>query len=647
MPVRPGRTPASGRPPRSGGREQGTMRRGFSVVLRGIRESPRTFAIAVAGSAVYGTGVAGLGWLLGEVTDRVLAPAFDAGEVDAGTLWTATGLLAAVALATAIGVAVRRIWAGVTAIGLQARYRRAVTRQYLQLPLAWHHRHPAGQLLSNANADVEATFMVFNPLPFSIGVLVMLFVAGAAMLAADPVLAAVGLVVIPAVAAANVVYQRYMSPLVVRAQQLRAEVSSVAHESFDGALVVKALGRETEETERFAEAAQTLRDANVAVGRTRGVFDPLVEALPTLGTLAVLGVGTWRVGSGAAQAGDVVQVAYLLTLLAFPVRALGWVLGELPRSAVGWGRIASVLDARGEMRYGTGSPAGHGPASLHLDGVGYAYAASGQDDLDAGSTRRHDDDERSADVPDHGSVQVLHDVHLDVAAGSTVAVVGPTGSGKSTLATLLVRLVDPATGQVLMDGTDVRDLHPGAVASVASLVPQSTFVFDDTIRGNITLGADLDDEAVWSALRLAQADGFVAALPQALDTRVGERGASLSGGQRQRLALARALVRSPRLLVLDDATSAVDPRVEQAILEGLRSRQDGVTVVVVAYRKATISLADEVVFVERGRVVDRGTHAELLERRKRYRHMVNAYEEEAIARGAVATVPSVDEETAR
>ncbi|WP_461021510.1 ATP-binding cassette domain-containing protein [Thalassiella azotivora] len=291
------------------------------------------------------------------------------------------------------------------------------------------------------------------------------------------------------------------------------------------------------------------------------------------------------------------------------------------------------------MRHGASEVPPGGPLGLSVRGAGFSYTAGAAEDLDAGVGRRHDPDE--ADEPDVPvEVPVLHEVTLDVTAGSTVAVVGPTGSGKSTLASLLVRLVDPRTGEVVLDGRDVRDLAGGQVAAVASLVPQSTFVFEDTVRGNVTLGADVDDEAVWRALRLAQADGFVAALPAGLDTRVGERGASLSGGQRQRLALARALVRSPRLLVMDDATSAVDPRVEQAILAGLREGSGGVTVVVVAYRKATIALADEVVFVERGRVVDRGTHTELLGRRDRYRHLVNAYEEAAAAERATAQEPA-------
>jgi ABC-type multidrug transport system fused ATPase/permease subunit len=193
--------------------------------------------------------------------------------------------------------------------------------------------------------------------------------------------------------------------------------------------------------------------------------------------------------------------------------------------------------------------------------------------------------------------------------------------------TLVARLVDPAYGEVRLDGRDVRELRRGALADGVALVPQTTFVFDDTVRGNVALGVDVPDDRVWEALGLAQADRFVRALPEGLDTMVGERGASLSGGQRQRLALARALVRRPRLLVLDDATSAVDPAVEQAILAGLRASAQGTTVLVVAYRRATIALADEVVFLDRGRVVGRGTHAELLSRVPGYTRLVTAYEE--------------------
>src|SRR3954451_7038818 len=583
-----------------------TLRRGFRVLGRGIRDEPGMFSIAVVGSAVYGAGTAGAGWLLGHLTQTVLTPAFAAGHVTGAQLAYAVGSLALVALLTSVGVATRRAAAGAVMFRLQARYRRAVTRQYLRLPLAWHHRHPAGQLLSNAKADVEAIWQVFAPLPMAIGVVVMLVVAAAAMLAADPLLGAVGLLVLPAVFAANVVFQRVMSPRVVRAQQLRASVSEVAHESFEGAVVVKTLGREAAETSRFGVVAGELRDANVAVGVTRGLFDPLLEALPVLGTLAVLVIGTARVAVGEATTADVVQVAYLLALVSVPVRALGWVLGELPRTVVGWERVSAVLDARGEMRHGGSGLDAEGAAVLRVERVDYAYEGA--------------DGER---------FPVLHGVTVDVAAGSTVAVVGPTGSGKSTLAGLLVRLVDPADGRVLVDGVDLRRLRRGELAGHAALVPQGTFVFDDTIRGNVTLGADVEDAAVHRALALARAEDFVAALPDGLDTRVGERGTTLSGGQRQRLALARALVRRPRLLVLDDATSAVDPHVEARILAGLREAGSDTTVVVVAYRMATIALADEVVYIDRGRVSARGTHAELMRSSPGYQHLVTAYQRDA------------------
>jgi ABC-type multidrug transport system fused ATPase/permease subunit len=579
------------------------------------------FAAAVLGSAAYGAGTAGGGWVLGRVTDAVLAPAFAAGRVTGEELLVATGSLALVGALTALGVVIRRVAAGVTMFRLQAHYRRAVTRQYLRLPLAWHHRHPTGRLLSNANADVEAMWQVMAPLPMAIGVLVMLVVAAGAMVAADPVLAVVGLLAVPALLWANAVYQRRMSPQVMRAQALRAEVSAVAQESFEGALVVKTLGREAEETRRFADTARRLAEANVAVGRTRGVFDPLIEALPTVGTLAVLGFGALRVSHGQAGTGDVVQVAYLLALISFPVRALGWVLGELPRTVVGWERVREVLDARGGMEYGGRRlPVARAAGELAVRAVGYAHPGV-----------------------DGEPVPVLHGVSLDVPAGSTVAVVGPTGSGKSTLANLLVRLVDPRDGQILLDGVDLRALAVGEVPDAVCLVPQGTFVFDDTVRGNVTLGADLpgadgvngadEDEQVWTALRAAQADDFVTALPDGLDTRVGERGTTLSGGQRQRLALARALVRRPRLLVLDDATSAVDPTVEAAILSGLRAAGSTLSVVVIAYRMATITLADEVVYVEGGRVIDRGGHAELLARCAGYRDLVTAYQRDARVRG--------------
>src|SRR3954462_11854266 len=290
------------------------------------------FTLAVLASSVYVGMTVASAWVIGKVTDRVILPAFADGATTAGALTLAVAAIMGVAVLKIVGILGRRLFAGVMSYRLQAEYRRRVTRQYLRLPLSWHQRHPTGQLLSNANSDVEAAWFFVAPLPFACGALVMIAITAVALVLTDPLIALVGLVVFPLVFVVNIVYSQVMSPRMQRAQQLRAEVSEIAHESFDAARVGKTLGREVQETERFGSRAEELRDGLIAVGRVRGLFDPLMEALPSLGTLAVLLIGAARVADGSTAAGSLVSIAYLFSLLALPILAIGWVLADLPRA---------------------------------------------------------------------------------------------------------------------------------------------------------------------------------------------------------------------------------------------------------------------------------------------------------------------------
>jgi ABC-type multidrug transport system fused ATPase/permease subunit len=589
------------------------------VLGRAIRTEPRLFIVGTLGSSLFGLLVIANSYVVGAVIGRVVVPAFAEHRAGSGELALIAAVFVGISLLRVASIFGRRLGAGYMQFRLQARYRRAVTRRYLALPPSWHQRHATGTLLSNANSDVEAAFVPIAPLPFAVGTILMIAAALVSLFLTDWVLAMVGVFLFPALFGLNLVYSRRMSPRQIRAQRMRAKVSAVAHESFDGALVVKTMGREADESRRFGVFVSELRDALISVGRLRGLFDPLMDSLPSVGTLAVLLLGTWRLQTGAITVSELVSVSFLFTVLAFPVRAIGWVVAEMPRSVAGWERVQAVLAATGDLTYGSATVARSGPAALEFDKITFAYASG---------------------------PAVLHDVSFTVPAGRTVALVGATGSGKSTIASLAVRLVDPAAGTVRVDGVDLPELTEPALAAVSALVPQIPFVFDDTVRGNVTLERDgLDDEAAWSAIKMAQAEGFVAALPEGLDTAVGERGTSLSGGQRQRLTLARALAGRPRLLVLDDATSAVDPRVEAAILASLRDGDAEASILVVAYRRATIALADQVVFLEHGRVVAIGTHTELMASTPGYLDLVTAYEQ-AEAEKALEESLAEDEVTA-
>ncbi|MCT2260312.1 ABC transporter transmembrane domain-containing protein [Brachybacterium muris] len=598
---------------------------GLKRLLKGAWEQKGWFTLAVAGATAFALLQIATSAIIGRVTEQVIVPSFEAGQASIALLAGGGLAILGIGVARAVGVVLRRVFAAATQYDLFRLYRERIAAVYAKVPLLWHRRQSTGTLLSSMYSDVEATFFAMAAFPFAISTVVMLGYAITVVWRIDPVILLVMLALIVALIILNVLLQRYAAPIAVQSQRLRAEVAEIAHESFDGANVVKSLGREDVEEQRFSAAAEELRRNGIRFGYVRGWFDPAIDALPNLGILAVAVLGAWRIGEGHLTTGQLVEVAYLFTLMSLPIRSFGWVLGDLSRTVVGGGRVQQILDVTENRTYGPDAlPAG--PGRLTFEQVSFTYRDDPAAIILGRTTRPEDQHVRIS--------RALHDITLvaDPDAGTRVlAVVGATGSGKSTLALLAARLLDPTDGRVALDGADLRSLTAEALTSDVALVLQQAFVFDASVRENITLGEDIDEDTIRWALRVAQADAFVDALPDGLDAQLGERGGSLSGGQRQRIALARALARRPRLLILDDATSACDPSVELAILDGIRREMTASTLLLIAYRKSTISLADHVVFLDHGTVSAQGTHAELRTNSAEYRALVDAYDEAAIA----------------
>ena len=576
---------------------RGLFGRGARLILSYIKAHPKPFFISVSGAFVFAVASIGVTVTLGRVTDEVLKPAFDGG-VPASAIWTAVGAVMAFTGLRAAGIGVRRYYSGVLGSAVAATLRDRVSDRYRDLSLTYHRRTATGELLAHMEADVEAAVDVLYPVPFAIGVIFLVLFATVSLVMADPFLAAIGLLVIPALGFMNRSFARRMQGPAQRAQERIGEVSAVAHESIDGALVVKTLGREDAEVERLQVKAEQLRGERVTAGFVRAGFEPALEALPSLAVIAVLAVGSWRLSTGAVTLGTLVQVVTLFGLLAWPMRFVGWILSELPRAVVGHGRIVEVLEQPVTVEHPS-RPVAFPDEPLDVRAQAVSYEFEG--------------------------LRVLDEVTFHVRANESVAVVGSTGGGKSTLAQLLVRLDDPTSGEILLGGVNLRHVEPASLRRQVSLVFQESFLFANTVAENIALDSDAGREEIERAATIAQADRFIRTLPKGFDTVLGERGYTLSGGERQRVALARALVRKPRVLILDDATSAVDPTIEAEILAGLR-RELQTTLIVVAYRLSTIRLADRVLYLERGGLRASGSHEELMANEPGYAAMVHAYE---------------------
>lgn len=573
---------------------------GLGLLARYIREAPRTYALAACGSVVFVSSIVASSYVIGYVTDSVIIPVVGDGEPVGSRLRLAVLAIIGVSVVKSVGIITRRAAAGWLQFGAQTRVRKRLIDHQLGLSLRWYADQSVGDLLSISDQDARQATFVLAPLPFATGVSVLLVLSLIAITLTDIWLGLAAFLLLAVVVTVDVIGGWRLFGEMQHSQRLRGAVASVAHESFDGALTVKSLGREEHETDRFRGTVTELKRQLIRVGRIQGTFRAVTEIAPSVGIVVILYVGVVGIAAGRLTPGEVVRVAYLLTLLAVPIRLIGYLVWDLANSVAADRRVQSVLDVDDRLTYGQLPPSEVADGSP-IDGVGVGF---GYDP----------------------NVPVLHDLDLTVPAGRTLAVVGPTGSGKSTLLALLARLWDPVDGAIRLDGRDVRDLAPKAVAREVAYVAQEAFLFDADVRGNLDLGHGASDADLRSALEVAGAAAFVDELPNGLDTPLGERGATLSGGQKQRIALARALLARPRLLLLDDATSAVDPSVEARILGHLTRADLPSTVVVVAYRRASITLADEVVFVDGGRILDHGTHDELLGRCPGYASLLEAYD---------------------
>jgi ABC-type multidrug transport system fused ATPase/permease subunit len=533
-------------------------------------------------AALAMTATVAIPWLTGRAVDAI-------GRHDRDDLRLLVAVIAATALLR-VGLSVaRRLVAGRVSLGVEVDLRNLVYGHLQALELGFFAGTQTGQLMSRATVDLQSVrFFLGYGLVFIAQSALTILLAAVAMLALEPGLGALALTPVPFVVLVAARYGRRSRPSLQEVQQRIAELTADVEENVSGVRVVKAFAAEARQLGRFRGSVTRVFDQSMHATRLRAFYNPFIGFLPNLGLAVILLVGGRQVVNGTLTLGDFTAFyAYLLMLIA-PMRQLGIALGLAQRATASGARLFEVLDREPLLVAPDGAPAlppGRGRVELRDVTFGYGDAAPS-----------------------------LRDVSLDVEAGTTVALVGGTGSGKSTLVRLVARLYDPVSGSVLVDGADVRSVDLASLRRSIAVVDDDPFLFSATVHDNIAYGrADATREQVERAAERAQAAGFIAELPRGYDTRVGERGLTLSGGQRQRVAIARALLVDPRILVLDDATSSVDATTEQAIKEALRELMAGRTTFVIAHRLSTIALADEIVVLEAGRVIARGTHDELLE----------------------------------
>jgi ATP-binding cassette subfamily B protein len=552
-------------------------------------------------SGVIGAVVSGLLWQTGAVSAPLMVKyAIDHGVLTrnrhALVLWL-VALLSVGLLEMAAG-AVRHLYAIRNRSRTDARVRDAIFAHALRLDPSYHDRVGPGELMSRASSDSEHVARMMDSIGHTIGYVLTVFAVAIVLLVIDWRLALIVLVPLPLVSVAGWAYSRRYHLRTERLQESWAEAATLVEETVAGIRVVKGLGAGAPLAREFRRRSDAIVQRALDIARLDAVFMPVLEFFPLLGLLAVLWLGGRRVVAGDLSLGSFVAFNAYVAMLVWPMRVLGQRITTLQKAVGASARISEVLETEPQLREPRHPVTLPQPVrgAVRLEDVRFGH---------------------------EGDAPILDRLDLEVAPGESLALVGATGSGKSTVAGLLARLYDPDAGRVLLDGRDVRELRLADVRRVVALVFEETFLFTDTVRENIRFARpDAEDEEIERAALLAGAAEFIADLPDGYDTVLGERGFSLSGGQRQRVAIARAILADPAVLVLDDATSAVDATKEHEIREALTTVMQGRTTLVIAHRPATIALADRVAILAGGKIVDAGTHADLLRRSAAYRALL-------------------------
>jgi ATP-binding cassette, subfamily B, bacterial len=548
--------------------------------------------------------LAALGWTVARVAvPRLVQWGIDDAVVGTGSLVVAAGTIAAAGAVSAVFLGLRRYLAFRNARLAEARLRDRLFAHVQRLHFSYHDATATGDLMSRANTDLQQFQNFLTLIPITTGNALTVLAVLVIMLSTQPLLAVLALAGLPAV---NVLGRRFserLHPAVMGIQRESAELATVVEETVSGIRVVKGFGAEPVQAAKLEIEADDVLRESVRAARIRATYLPAIELLPNLGIIVVLGYGGHLVLDGRMTVGELVGFNIYVLMLIQPLRMLGMVVANGQRAAAAGERIQEVLATAPRIvdpPEPESLPSAGTVGRVELRGVHFGYHA------DSGAS-------------------VLEGLDLVVEPGEAVAIVGSTGSGKSTIARLLPRFYDVDDGAVLLDGVDVRDVALLELRRAVSVVFEETFLFSATIAENIAFAdPEASEQEIRRAARLAGANRFIDELPRGYGTVIGERGFSLSGGQRQRLAIARSILADPRVLILDDATSAVDPTKEHEIRDALGEVMAGRTTIVIAHRPATIALADRVVLLDHGRIVAEGTHAELLAGDERYRQVLAA-----------------------